>query len=281
MGNREEVIQVKYSIFHRLGKKVFIFRSPWSDIIQYILLVGVISWLMSMSTARLGYIWHWYRVPRYLFTFKEGALLAGPLIRGLLLTLKISGISLVLSFFLGLGTALLRLSGSVTGKLLARGYLELIRNTPLLVQLFVMYFIVGPIFDLDRFMSAVLALSLFEGAYASEIFRAGIVSIQKGQWDACHSLGLSMLDTYRYVILPQAIRRILPPLTNQAVALVKDSALVSLVALEDLTQQARITIAQTFLAFEIWFVVAAIYLIITVSLSFLVRYLEKRFRIVD
>ena len=124
MGNKEEVIQVKYSIFHRLGKRVFIFRSPWSDIIQYILLVAVVVWLMSIGTARLGYIWHWYRVPRYLFTFKEGELAAGVLIRGLFLTLKISGISLVLSFFLGLGTALLRLSGSVTGRILARGYLE-------------------------------------------------------------------------------------------------------------------------------------------------------------
>jgi len=260
-------------------KKYFLFRSPWKDILQYILLIAAIIWFMSWSTSRLGYIWHWYRVPRYLFSHENGELIAGPLIEGLLLTLRISRVSLVIALALGLITALLRLSNSVSGRLLARGYMELIRNTPLLVQLFVMYFIVGPILDLDSFTSVVLALSLFEGAYASEIFRAGIVSIHKNQWEAAHSLGLSGVDTYRFVILPQAIRRVLPPLTCQAISLIKDSALVSMVALADLTQQARIIVAQSFLAFEIWFTIAAIYLAITVTFSTLVSYMEKRFQI--
>ena len=270
------------SIFQEIikrGKKFLLFRSPWKDILQYILLIAILIWFMSWSTARLGYVWHWYRVPRYLLSLKNGKLIAGPLIDGLLLTLKISGVSLVVALVLGLITALLRLSSSITGRLLARGYMELIRNTPLLVQLFVIYFIVGPILGLERFTSAVLALSLFEGAYASEIFRAGIVSIHKGQWEAAYSIGLSETDTYRFVILPQAVRRILPPLTSQAISLIKDSALVSLVALADLTQQARVIIAQTFLAFEIWFVIAGIYLVITVTLSTIVSYLEKRFQI--
>jgi polar amino acid transport system permease protein len=175
-------------------------------------------------------------------------------------------------------TALLRLSSSVIGRAVARGYIELIRNTPLLVQLFFIYFIVGPIFGLQRFFSAVLALSLFEGAYASEIFRAGIVSIHKGQWEASYSLGLSGFDTYRFVVLPQAIRRILPPLTSQAISLIKDSALVSLIALNDLTLEAQIVITDTFLTFEIWFVTAGIYLLITITLSTIVNAMEKRFR---
>ena len=145
------------------------------------------------------------------------------------------------------------------------------------MQLFFIYFVMAPIFDLGRFASAVLSLSLFEGAYASEIFRAGIVSIHKGQWEAAQSLGLSAFDTYRRIILPQAIRRILPPLTSQAISLVKDSALVSTIAVYDLTMRGREIISETFLAFEIWFTVAAIYLVITVSLSIVAGRMERRF----
>jgi len=125
----------------------------------------------------------------------------------------------------------------------------------------------------------VLALTLFEGAYTSEIFRGGIISIHKGQWEAAYSLGMSNYDMYRDIILPQAVRRVLPPLTNQAITLIKDSALVSLVSLADLTQKARIAIAQSFMAFEIWFTTAGIYLVITVTLSIIVSRLEKKFKI--
>jgi polar amino acid transport system permease protein len=173
----------------------------------------------------------------------------------------------LLAALLGLVTALLRMSNSFVGRALARGYLELIRNTPLLVQLFFIYFVLAPVLGFGRFTAGVLALSLFEGAYASEIFRAGIVSIDRGQWEACHSLGLRAIDTYRYIILPQAIRRILPPLTSQAVSLIKDSALVSTIAIYDLTMRAQIIISETFLTFEVWFTVAAIYLVLTVMLS--------------
>jgi polar amino acid transport system permease protein len=262
-------------------KRFFLLRSPTRDVLQFIVLVALLFWLMSLSTSRLGYKWEWYRVPRYLISVSEGRLSAGPLIQGLGFTLEISAVSLVLSFAIGLVTALLRLSDSMVGRAIARAYLEVIRNTPLLVQLFFTYFILAPILGLERFLSAVLALSLFEGAYASEVFRAGIVSIQKGQWQACYSLGLSMGDTYRFVILPQAIRRILPPLTSQAVSLVKDSALVSMVSLTDLTLQAQIVISETYLPFEIWFTTAAIYLVITVALSTAVSRMEKRFTIMS
>ena len=224
----------------------------------------------------MGYNWQWYKIPRYLFTFEEGSFIAGPLLKGLLVTLEITGYSLILATIVGLLTALLRLSSSRVGRIIARVYLEIIRNTPLLVQIFFLYFVLAPIFELERFTAAVIALSLFEGAYASEIFRAGIVSIQRGQWEAAHSLGLSSFDTYRSVILPQALRKILPPLTGQAVSLIKDSALVSTIAVYDLTMQGRVIIAETFLTFEIWFTVAAVYLVITLSLSLLIRRLEKQ-----
>jgi polar amino acid transport system permease protein len=251
-------------------------RSPFTDIAAFLVVVGALIWITGTGTAKLGYNWQWYRVPQYLLTHEDGQWITGPLIDGLMVTFEITAASLVLAFIFGLTSALGRLSDSYVARIVSRFYLELIRNTPLLVQLFFIYFVVAPIFDLSRFVSAVLALSLFEGAYASEIFRAGIVSIHKGQWEAAHSLGLSTLDTYRRIILPQALRRILPPLTSQAISLVKDSALVSTIAVYDLTMRGREIISETFLAFEIWFTIAAIYLVITVCLSLVVSWMEKR-----
>lgn len=244
-----------------------VIHSPWSDIIKFLLVLAALSWLLYRGTESLGYNWQWHRVSRYILSVKDGTVIFGPLIQGLLVTLRICGWSLVFSFVLGLVTALLRMSDSLVGRGVARCYLELIRNTPLLVQLFFLYFVVAPVLNIDRFTAGVLALSLFEGAYASEIFRAGIVSVARGQWEAAHSLGLSTFQTYRYIILQQAIRYILPPLTGQAVALIKDSALVSTIAIYDLTMQGQVIISETFLTFEIWFTVAAIYLVLTVVLS--------------
>lgn len=276
-----EYCEPDLSPYQRLKQRVFLLRSPWRDILQYVLLVALIIWLMSISTARLGYFWQWYRIPRYLFRMEDGRLVAGLLIQGLLFTFRISAVSLVFTMVIGLGTALARLSDSVMARAVTRVYLEIIRNTPLVVQIYLVYFVVGPIIGLDRFFSAVLALSLFEGSYMSEVFRAGIVSLHKGQWEAAHSLGLSTLDTYRDVILPQALRRILPPMTSQVISLIKDSSLVSLVSLADLTMQARIIAAKTFLTFEVWFTAAAIYLVVTVILSTIVSRMEKRFRILS
>ena len=253
-------------------------RSPLFDIFQFGLLVVVIIWFFKRSTEDLGYYWQWYRVPDYIFSIDENGFKAGALLQGLVVTFQISGISLILAFTIGMVTALLRMSGSFVAQSLARVYLEAIRNTPLLIQLFFIYFVVGPVLGISRFPSAVLALSLFEGAYASEIFRAGIVSIKRGQWEAAHSLGLSTAHTYIYIILPQAIRRILPPLTSQAISLVKDSALVSTIAIYDLTMQAQAIISETFLTFELWFTAAAMYLAVTITLSIIVSIMERRYK---
>jgi polar amino acid transport system permease protein len=254
--------------------------SPFVDVIKFLLVIAALTWLMARGTEGLGYNWQWYRVPQYLFSFENGDFVAGPLLQGLVVTLHITAMSMVLSFILGLATSLFRLSNSLVARGLARGYLECIRNTPLLVQIFFIYFVLAPVFDISRFASAVLALSLFEGAYASEIFRGGILSIHRGQWEAAYSLGFTPFHSYRYIILPQAIRRILPPLTNQAISLVKDSALVSTIAIYDLTMQGRAIISQTFLTFELWFTIAAIYLLITVTLSLVVNIMENRLRVV-
>lgn len=254
-------------------------RSHYIDILQYVCVIGALTWLVARGTAVSGYNWQWYRIPQYLIAVEDGKVAAGPLLKGLMVTLEISCVSLILSLSIGLVTALIRLSQAQVASITARAYIELIRNTPLLVQLFFIYFVLAPILDIGRMSSAVLALSLFEGAYASEIFRSGIVSINRGQWDAAYSLGLSPSTTYRYVILPQAVRGVLPPLSGQAISLIKDSALVSTIAIYDLTMQGQAIIAETYLTFEVWFTVAAIYFLITFMLSLAVHSMEKRARV--
>ncbi len=256
-----------------------VLRSPLFDIFQFIVLIAGVWWLTIRSVENIGYNWQWYRIPKYLFLITETGVAAGPLIEGLKLTLFISLISLVFALLIGLITALLRLSDSPVTRGVATFYLEISRNTPLLIQIFFIYFVLGPVLGLGRIPSAILALSLFEGAYAAEIFRSGILSVARGQHEAAHSLGLKPFDRYRHIILPQAIRTVLPPLTSQAISLIKDSALVSTIAIYDLTMQAQMVIADTYLTFEIWFTVAAMYLIITVFLSIVVGIMEKRLKL--
>ena len=247
------------------------------DSLKYVLFLSVIIFILTVSSSNMNYNWQWYRVPGYIISYSsDGSIEAGRLIQGLGITVKISVISLFLAFFIGMITALFRLSTSIAAKTVSRVYLELIRNTPLLIQLFFIYFVVSPVFKITPFVTAILVLSLFEGAYASEIIRGGINAIPKGQWESSYSLGLSSLDTYRYIILPQTLKQVLPPLTGQAVSLIKDSALVSTIAIFDLTMAGQAIISETFLTFEIWFTVAIIYLFMTVSISSFVHYLEKR-----
>ncbi|MDJ0780601.1 MAG: amino acid ABC transporter permease [Desulfosarcinaceae bacterium] len=248
-------------------------RFAWLKLLMLVLLTLGLLWRGSQS---LGYHWQWYRIPQYIVQATEGRLLPGVLLDGLYVTLQITAVSLVLAMLIGLVTALLRLSPSLLGRTVARIYLEAIRNTPLLVQLFFVYFVLAPVLGIERFAAAVIALSFFEGAYASEIFRAGILTIPEGQWEAARSIGLSTAQAYRHVVLPQAIRNVLPPLTGQSVSLIKDSALVSTVAVYDLTMQAQAIIADTYLVFEVWFTVAFIYLMITGALSLGVSVMEKR-----
>lgn len=251
-----------------------------TDLLQLLAFLAIsvcIAWSLVQGAENLGYNWQWSRVPRYLVTAgPEGNWALGPLLKGLWLTLLITAISLICSFLIGLTCALMRLSNSVMARFISIVYLEAVRNTPLLIQIFIIYFVFAPILDLGRLTSAILALSLFEGAYASEIIRAGILSIPKGQWEASASLGMSRYQNYRFIVLPQALRQMIPPLTSQGISLVKDSALVSTIAIYDLTMQGQQIIAETFLTFEIWFTVAAIYLVVTLSLSLLVKFLESQ-----
>lgn len=256
-----------------------LYRSPLFDIILFIFLLLIMATFTAGRIENLGYNWQWYRIPAFILTTTEAGIRPGPLLQGLGITIKISAISMGFALLLGLAVALFRLSPSPVARLIARTYLEISRNTPLLIQLFFIYFVLGPVLGLERFTSAVLALSLFEGAYISEIFRSGIVSVNTGQQEAAASIGLNTFYTYRFIILPQAIRTILPPLTSQAISLIKDSALVSTIAIYDLSMQAQSLISETYLTFELWFTVALLYLVITITLSLIVTALEKRLKL--
>jgi len=258
----------------------FIKRMHLFDISAYLFLMIGGIFLLLKGAEDQGYYWQWFRIPQFLYKFEDGQFIAGPILKGLKITLNLTWISLILTYIIGLVTALMRLSNSLLARGIARVYLEITRNTPLLVQIFFMYFVVAPILDIDRFVAGVLALSLFEGSYASEIYRSGIVAVNKGQWEASYTLGLSTYQNYRYIILPQAIRRILPPLTSQAISLIKDSSLVSVIAIYEMTMQANEIASETFLVFEIFFTIAAIYLALAITLSQVVAYFEKRYRVV-
>ena len=249
------------------------------DIVGFaVIMTAGVFWMAGSVTTEQGYNWQWFQVPRYFFTRIDAHWRIGPLIDGVGWTLLIAAVSLVCTNIIGLSTALMRLSRSIVARAAARTYLELTRNTPLLVQIFFVYFVIAPILSIDRFTAGVLALSLFEGAYASEIYRSGMVSIEEGQWDAAKALGLSTVSIYRHIVLPQAVRRVLPPLVSQGVSLIKDSSLLSVIAIAELTTEANTIVAETFLVFEIYFTIAALYLIMAFTLSQTVAFMERRSR---
>lgn len=231
-----------------------------------------------LGYQNLEYNWQWYRVKPFLFSFDNGQFTKGVLLDGLMVTLEISGFGLFFSIIAGFLSAFARLSRSPVLRGVSWCYVESIRNTPLLIQIFFIYFVVSPVFNIPAFHSAVIALSLFEGAYASEIIRSGIVSIPKGQYEAARSIGLKVPAMYIKVIIPQMLRQTLPMLAGQSVSLIKDSALVSTISIYDLTMQGQRVVSETFLTFEIWFTVAACYLSVTATLSFLLRQVENRIR---
>lgn len=247
-----------------------------SALLQMSLLAVALYWILNSGAQAMNYQWQWDRVPDFLFFYEDGEWFPAELMEGLVVTLQISAISAIATLAIALVTALLRLSDSIVGRSIATLYIELIRNTPLLVQIYLLYFVFGPFLGLDRFTTAVLALALFQGAYTAEILRSGLINLPKGQFEACKTLGLSSFNSYRYVVLPQVVRKTLPSLTNELVSLVKNSSIVSVMAIFDLTTEGRNIVSDTAMPFEIWFTVAAIYLIITLSLSGLSAWLEHR-----
>ncbi|MZI95841.1 ABC transporter permease subunit [Vibrio sp. CAIM 722] len=200
----------------------------------------------------------------------------GPIATGLWVTIKISFISLIFAVALGLVFGLMRVAKNTACRDLSLTYVELIRGTPLLVQIFIVYFFIGTVLDFDRFTAGVVALSVFTGAYVAEIVRAGIQAIPNGQMEAARSLGMNYGQAMLYIILPQAMKKTLPPLAGQFINLIKDSSLVSVISITDLTKAGREVVSGSFAPFEVWFTVAALYLVVTGSLSWGIQRLEKR-----
>lgn len=201
------------------------------------------------------------------------------LLAGAAITVEITAISVGLGLFIGCMIGIARLCNVKPLRYLANIYVDFIRGTPLLVQIFLVYFALPGIIGerVDPFFAAIAACSINSGAYIAEIFRAGIQSIDKGQMEAGRSLGMSWVQTMRYIIMPQAFKRIIPPLGNEFIAMLKDSSLVSVIGFEELTRRGQLIIARTYASFEIWMAVAIIYLVMTFAVARLVGMLERRY----
>ena len=195
------------------------------------------------------------------------------LLMGAGVTIEITAFSVAIGFFIGLFVGIARISQFKILRIMAAVYADCIRGTPLLVQIFLIYFALPMAIGqrVEPFIAAVAACGINSGAYVSEIFRAGIQAIDVGQMEAGRSLGLTWWQT-----MPQAFKNILPPLGNEFIAMLKDSSLVSVIGFEELTRRGQLIIAQTYGSFEIWMTVAVLYLIMTMAISRIVAFLEKR-----
>lgn len=275
------------------------------DIILGILLLAVGGYIAYRVTVGLHYKWDWAAIPQYLFRYDTESRQWVPnlLMQGLFTTIRLSVWGTILATVIGTVMGLCRVSHSFFNRFLGRAYVELIRNLPPLVLIFIFYyFFSGQIMAaigvdefirsrsestqaflaiffsppslFSAFLSALITLSIFEGAYITEIIRAGIQSIERGQWEASRALGMSRWQQMRYIILPQATQRILPPLAGQFISTVKDSAIVSVISIQELTFQGMELMSATYLTFEVWITIAVLYLILTLFLSLGVGRLE-------
>jgi len=229
----------------------------------------LVALVFFYSFHQISYSWNWHGVYRYRQTLFEGWLV----------TILLSIVALALSTFIGVVFALIRRSHFLPLRYFGQIYVELVRGTPLLVQILVFFYIVADAFHVqNRYVVGVLILSFFSGAYISEIVRAGIESVSGSQLESAKAIGLTRVQTYRYVIFPQAVRLSLPPLVGQFVSLIKDSSLLSIIALNEFTQAARDVNAVTYSTLECYIPLAAGYLVLTLPISLWTRSLEKKLR---
>lgn len=213
-----------------------------------------------------GYNYDWSIITRNMDVFIDGALK----------TLEISALALLFAIPIGIIFGLGRISRNRFIRLISTIYVEVMRGIPLLVLLFWIFFVLGQFIKLGPYWSAVIGLAIFSGAFIAEIVRSGIQGVPKGQMEAARSTGMSYTSAMRYIVLPQAFRRVLPPLASQFIILIKDSSLISVISATDLTLNAKNLVATSFRSLEVWSFVAIIYLIMTFSLSLIIRYFEKK-----
>lgn len=282
-------------------------RLHWLDyvILAFVILAAAI--IVNRIGGALNYDWRWEKIPNYIFRYKESEdrWVANLLVQGLLATIRISIYSGILALIFGVVLGIARCSANLTVRMLARTYLEFLRNIPPIVVIFIFFFFLSEQLivaldleswaravarqennqvwtfffgDMRRFpslISGVIVLALFESAFVGEVVRAGIQSIDKGQQEAARSIGMNRFDEMRFIILPQALRKVLPPMANQFITLVKDSSFISLISVQELTFKAVELVASTRMIFETWITAAAFYFVICFGLSLLFRRLEN------
>jgi polar amino acid transport system permease protein len=242
-----------------------------AKVLNTLLALVVLICAVWLSLLRLNYNWGWAAVWDYRVL----------LFHGWLLTLAISAAALVISTLGGFVLALAQRSYVLPLRYFAKVLVEVVRCTPLLVLILVIWYGFGGVFQIGneyRFVAGILILSLFEGAYISEIMRAGIESVGKTQIESARAIGLTRAQTYRYVIVPQATRQVLPPLVGQLVSLIKDSSLLSLISIAELTQSAQQVNTFTVSTLETYLPLAGGYLVLTIPISLWSRWLERRFK---
>lgn len=275
------------------------------DVIILSLLALAGGYLAYRVSSQLNYKWDWGVIPQYLFRYDYDTEKWVPnlLMEGLFTTIRLSIWATLLAVAFGGIMGVFRVSDSLFKRMVSRTYVEIVRNMPPLVLVFIFFYFIGdqiiptlgvdslirsrsegvqdvvsflfaPPARLSSFLAAVVTLALYEGAYIAEIFRGGIQSIEKGQWEAGYSLGLSWFQQMRFVILPQVIQRTLPQLAGQFISTIKDSAIVSVISVQELTFQGMQLMAATYLTFEVWITITALYLILTLGCSLIIRRLE-------
>lgn len=286
----------------------FIYKLRWLDWLILVVLTGIISYVGFRIEGALNYDWRWELIPDYIVRYREDRQewFANILLQGLFATIRISIYASVLALVFGTLLGVARCSDNLTIWLLARTYLELLRNIPPVVIIFIFFFFLSqqlidalnlnawsrgvarsdaaPFWefffgDMRRFpslISGVIVLAMFEAAFVGEIVRAGIQSVPKGQREAARAIGMSSLQEMRYINMPQAMRKVIPPMANQFISLIKDSSIISLISVQELTYKTVELVASTRLIFEAWITTAAFYFVLCFGLSMLFRWFENR-----
>lgn len=277
------------------------------DAVILVLILALIAYIYYRVKYGLEYNTDWSVIPQFLFqkNAETGSWSANFLVEGFINTLKLSFWAVIFATIAGIVMGVFRTSKSLLLRMIGRTYVELIRNVPPIVLIYLFYFFFADqlmmLFGVEdfirglsdtnkgimaflfadealftQFLSGIITVAFFEGAYITEIIRSGIDSIERGQREAAYSLGLSTMDQMRYIIMPQAIKRVLPPLANEFINTIKYSALASVISIQELTFMGRSAIESTGKIFEVWITVSLMYLILTMGLSMFVGKLEKK-----
>ncbi len=286
----------------------FFQQFKWPDWLILAVLLAFFGYVWFTIEDTLNYQWRWHLIPNYIVGWHTGReeYFANLLLQGLVTTLRVSVYASILALILGTILGIARCSSNLTVRMLARTYLEILRNIPPVVVVFIFFFFLSQqlidFLNLERWargiarqenngmwefffgemrrfpslVSGVIVLALFESAFVGEIIRAGIQSIPKGQHEAARSIGMNRWQELRYIVLPQAFKKVVPPLANQFITLIKDSSIISLISVQELTYKTVELVASSRLIFEAWITTAAFYFVVCFTLSRLFGQLERR-----